>query len=65
VLGRTGLGLVEMRLDQSVAGVLDDRCADGLEGLRRKAGAPRGEIRRNQLGCLVLALVPSGSYPSE
>jgi len=54
-----------MRLDQPVAGVLDDRCADSLEGLRRKVGAPRGGIRRNQLGCLVLALVPSGSYPSE
>jgi hypothetical protein len=45
--------------------VLEDRCADGLNSLRREVNAPRGEIRRNQLRCLVLALVPSGSYPSK
>ena len=56
-----------MRMDQPVAGpqVLGDRCTDALEGLLRKVNAPRGEIRRNQLGGLVLALVPGGSYPSE
>lgn len=44
---------------------LDDHRADRLEGLRREVNAARREIRRNQLRCLVLALVPGGSYPSE
>ena len=44
---------------------LDDRRADSLEGLPREMNSAHGEIRRNQLGRLVLALVPSGSYPGE